>query len=235
MGSNRKKAVAEVAGRRRWCAALAALGAGLLPGCGDLGGDDGGRLDVRTELLPLVLGASWTYRVTDAGSGLSEEKTQRIAGTRALAEVAGEVFELVTDRAGERRTITLQQRTAAGVVRYLEETYDRDRLVQREVYSPYKLRVPADIGEPGARVTQTYRDATYDGSGVLSSESKKTELWTFEAVEPVTPPFGRFERAVRIRRVSASSDKTFWFVEGVGKVKEVGAGQTEELVSYELP
>jgi hypothetical protein len=36
-----------------------------------------------------------------------------------------------------------------------------------------------------------------------------------------------------VRKVS-SSTKEYWFARGVGKVKEVG-GQTEELVSVELP
>ena len=50
----------------------------------------------------------------------------------------------------------------------------------------------------------------------------------------VTVPAGTFT-AVYIQKVSATggSAKTYWYVPGVGKVKELG-GQLEELVSYSL-
>jgi hypothetical protein len=50
----------------------------------------------------------------------------------------------------------------------------------------------------------------------------------------VTVPAGTFT-AVYLQKVSATggSAKTYWYVPGVGKVKESG-GQLEELVSYSL-
>ena len=56
----------------------------------------------------------------------------------------------------------------------------------------------------------------------------------------VTVPAGTFS-TIRLRRqvlVGAGggegADKTFWFAEGIGKIKETG-GQTEELSAYSLP
>jgi hypothetical protein len=36
-----------------------------------------------------------------------------------------------------------------------------------------------------------------------------------------------------LQKAGSSTAKTYWYVRGIGKVKETG-GQTEELVSYEV-
>jgi len=51
--------------------------------------------------------------------------------------------------------------------------------------------------------------------------------------QTVTVPAGTFDNAIVLARTSDGSEKFYWFVAGVGKVKEEG-GQTEELVSYQV-
>jgi hypothetical protein len=55
-------------------------------------------------------------------------------------------------------------------------------------------------------------------------------------MESVTVPAGTFEALV-LRKVSGASDganeKHYWYVPGVGKVKETGS-QTEELTEFHL-
>ncbi|EAU62156.1 hypothetical protein [Stigmatella aurantiaca] len=45
-------------------------------------------------------------------------------------------------------------------------------------------------------------------------------------------PAGTFQ-AVVLQKAGGGTAKTYWFVRGIGKVKEEG-GQTEELVRYEV-
>ena len=65
------------------------------------------------------------------------------------------------------------------------------------------------------------------------AEHAERDPWTVDAVsQMVTVPAGTF-RAIVLTKAGGSSLKTYWYVPGVGKVKETG-GQTEELVSYEV-
>jgi len=212
-------------------------GAALLAwaaGCGDDGGGgrDGGGSSV-SALLPLAVGASWTYRVTDAVSGTVEDKSQTVTSTQRLEGVDGDVFELVTGRTDGDRTESYQQSTAAGVVRFREETFSGQALQQGERYAPAKLRVPA-LTDVGASVAQTFSVTKYDASGAATVPSAKTEIWVLEATETITVPAGTFD-TVRLRRTGAKNEKRYWFARGVGKVREEGTGQTEELESYEVP
>ena len=60
-----------------------------------------------------------------------------------------------------------------------------------------------------------------------------TDYWSVDAAKvPVTVPAGSFEAVVLIKS-TATGSKTYWYVPGVGKVKETG-GQTEELVSFDV-
>lgn len=92
----------------------------------------------------------------------------------------------------------------------------------------------ADAGVDDAGVADAGRDA-----GLITTMTQVTDLWSVVAVDQsVTVPAGTFKALVVRRRANAGtgSDKTFWFVRGIGKVKETGVGeQTEELTSYTFP
>jgi hypothetical protein len=50
-------------------------------------------------------------------------------------------------------------------------------------------------------------------------------------------PAGTF-KAIRLHRTgtaAGASDKLYWFVRGVGKIKETGGSRSEELQSYSIP
>lgn len=59
----------------------------------------------------------------------------------------------------------------------------------------------------------------------------QTESWSIRSdAEEVTVPAGTFRAVVVVRHAEdPADDKTYWFANGVGKVKESG-GKTEELV-----
>jgi hypothetical protein len=57
------------------------------------------------------------------------------------------------------------------------------------------------------------------------------DRWTvLSESEMITVPAGTFD-AVVLQKVGGTSSKMYWYVRGLGKVKETG-GQTEELTSW---
>ena len=64
--------------------------------------------------------------------------------------------------------------------------------------------------------------------------SEERDRWTVQSVdETVSVPAGTFEHAILITKAGGSNVKNYYYVRGVGKVKETG-GQTEELSAYEV-
>jgi hypothetical protein len=186
------------------------------------------------DYIPLSIGASWTYRVVDAsGEG---SKTQTVQST-AMLDGIGEVFVLETTKPDGDRTVSYQQVVGTDILRYREEVYRGSVYDGREVYSPSKLRLSNAFSLPGEVRTEMYDEKTYDANDQLMQDLVKTEEWRVEAVETLTVPAGTFEGVLRVRRTSrtTASDKTYWYLDGVGKLKESGAGQTEELVSHQVP
>ena len=60
-----------------------------------------------------------------------------------------------------------------------------------------------------------------------------SERWTVDSVDEVVEvPAGKFH-AIVLQKAGGDTLKTYWFVPGIGKVKETG-GQTEALVSYSV-
>jgi len=80
-----------------------------------------------------------------------------------------------------------------------------------DAYTEFKLPV-GQQASPGAQ--------THDQWIVLSAD------------EAVDVPKGHFAHAVHLQKTGGST-KEYWYVRGVGKVRETG-GQTEELIDYHL-
>ena len=223
---------------------LISLGAAAC-GTGEPGGNDPDATPTpgdEVRLLPLAVGAMWTYRVTDGESGELKDKTTAVEAIESVGGEKGDVeaFRVRTEKT-EGWTISWQQDLGSAIVRHREQAWREEGTMKEEEYFlPSKLRVD----ETPSRVTvdatwqETYTEKRIDGDDGTFTTEDKVETWTVEAVdEEVTVPAGTF-KAIRVRREGSSSDgatlKTWWFAPGVGKIKETG-GQTEELVSYDLP
>jgi hypothetical protein len=231
--------------------ALAACGTTDPMGTPDAASDPVDASLTATIYFPYAIGASWTYQVTDPLFP-SAPPTTKVQTVEAFEDVGGEkagvvAFRLKTVRPG-REVITWQVNTPAGLaVRHREKEFDvvgeSSSLRADNFFLPYKLRVDGSEAHVAAGVTwDTMHDEhIFDASAPGGKTISKTERWTVEAVgEMVTVPAGTFS-TIRVRRqviVGAGgdpgADKTFWFTEGVGKIKESG-GQIEELASYSLP
>jgi len=194
-------------------------------------------------LLPWAEGNTWTYRVTSTDDGTA---TNKVTTVGALEEVGGTgphstvmANKVVTEKAdGADETISWQGKSGSMIVRYREQAFDMagGMVELEEHWSPYKLRVDsaADKREKNKSWLEEYEETKID-MGVEGDAVKRNDRWFVDqALEKVTVPAGEFD-AVLLRRVSGSgSVKSYWFAPGVGKVKETGGNQIEELVEYEL-
>jgi hypothetical protein len=218
------------------------LGSILAAGCGGGGGgDDAPMCEDTGRYLQLSTGASWTYRVTDTGGGGATTKTQTVGPMEDVGgDLAGTMaFRLTTVKGttGQGMVISWQQDTGEGVIRLREQDM-AGAVTTDEYYSPMRRRIdeaPPHL-VPGAAWDESYVE-TVSTDGAPPVMTNKTEHWSVIADdEIVTVPAGEF-CTIHIHRTSEvggidGSIKDYWFARGVGKVKEVAAGQVEELAAY---
>jgi hypothetical protein len=216
----------------KWIVASAIAAA--LTGCGgEDPGSNGG--SSKGPLLPWAEGNSWTYDVTDA-MGV---KTQKVTTVGAAEPVGGSgpnaalmAFKIVTEKGVMDETISWQGVVGDKVVRYREQAFGATSgmLSLEEHWDPYKLHVDGSAERTAAGVSwlEIYEETKITNGSPITAEAR--DRWTvISASERVEVPAGTFD-AVVLQKVGGSS-KTYWYVRGVGKVKETG-GQTEELVDY---
>ena len=221
--------------------------AGMSGGAGSggtgLGGAGGSGMGDVSQLLPIKTGNSWTYLVTVTGESPTP-KTQTVmeqgpvGGTGPNAGVTA--FRFVTNKGldGMDETVSWQARVGTRVVRYREQSYMRTAphaLELEEHWTPHKLRVdesPAHM-VAGATWTETDQETKLPVGGTVLTVPVE-ERWTVTAErQPVTVQ-GRSYEVMIVMKTSTTSAKTYWWARGIGKVKEIGDNQTEELVSYQV-
>lgn len=221
---------------------MARLGALLLVLCGCAADSEPDPVQVDCpetgRYLPMRTGASWTYRVTDDNGDMTE-KTQTVGAEEDVggAKVGTLAFRVETTKAGGTVT-SWQEDTGDGVIRHHERDASGTTATD-EWYEPYRTRISESTAHvtAGAAWSEDYTESVTDLATNLTTTASKTERWEVVAVdEVVSVPAGDF-CAMRVHRTSTvggvpGSDKTYWFARDVGKVKETGATQTEELVEY---
>lgn len=189
-------------------------------------------------LLPFHTGCTWTYRVTSA-AGTSMKITtvgpeERVGGTGPNRDERA--FRVTTTKGASDRTESWQAVVGTSVVRYREVSYAAMTGMPEleEHWAPSKLHVHSAAAKraAGARWTETYEE-TKTLPGMSPTTAMVNDTWAVDAPKvSVTVPAGTFQ-AVVLMKSTATGQKTYWYAEGVGKVKETG-GQTEELVSFDV-
>ena len=214
-------------------------------GSGEDADQDAGGNDHVGALLPWKPGNSWTYRVTD-----DEGTTTKVTTISSAPEPVGlgplkdtMAYRVVTKKSdGVDQTISWQTQVGEMVVRYREQSYAKStgKLELEEYWQPYKLHIDGSDEHTRAGATwvvhydETKVDVVNDVPGTPSTEPTD-DAW--KILNPstdhvgVTVPADTYADPVIIQKAGGSSLKTYWYVRGVGKVKETG-GQTEELVSF---
>ena len=222
--------------------AIGVVGAGCSsagPGGGDGGPMPDGGLGTG-RLLPWKTGNSWTYRVTSSSSSSTKVTTigaeEPVGGDGPNSAVMANKVVTKKGDTGTDQSISWQADVGDKVIRYREQSFSASTgaLELDEHWSPYKLHVDDSSAHLvlNASWLETY-DETKLPTGVQPATSQQRDRWSVIAIgDKITVPAGTFY-AVVFQKIGGNSSKTYWYVPGVGKVKESG-GQLEELVSWQV-
>lgn len=222
---------------------LALLAAGSLltsAACG--GGDDDGGGDGDTgmcgfgsdEYLPYQAGFSWTYQITDLVSGQKETKEQHLEPEMEHPDF-GPVLTQVTGKLNGT-TISLTRKEGSRVLRFQQEDRDASDVVEKTTtYDPPEIRIDESPERvmAGAEWDESYTETITDPvNGTTAIPT--VDHWTVLGVdEPCESPLGMFMclRVRRTRTMGGIAEKEFHFARGIGKVREIGSNQLEELTA----
>jgi hypothetical protein len=222
-------------------------GAGTGPGGAGPGGAGPGGVD---SYEPDPVGATWSYATTDEGldggtvSGTKQvvvEKEEPVPGRAGIT--ATRIHTIVP---GAEDQITWQAENGTAIVRYRDDIYvagtGTAMLQEYSVYAPSKLRLDLTHLTTGQTYSESYTESVTEvkSTGNTTASTSKPFAWkVINGAESITVPAGTFT-AVHVQKANGNSgaiDKDYWFVKGVGKVKETAAstGRVEVLTAYHLP
>jgi hypothetical protein len=185
------------------------------------------------DYLPYAAGYRWTYRLTDLDTGERATKDQRIDPEMNHPEYGPVVVQVTGKINGE--TISLSRREGDRVLRFQQEDWNATGALERTtIYDPPQVRIDesSEHLEVGATWDEEYTEIVLDPKGV--------ELMRVDTVDrnevlgdddPCDSPMGNF-RCLRIHRtrvLGGVAEKEFHFARGIGKIREVGSNQLEEL------
>ena len=174
------------------------------------------------RLFPLVPGAMWDYRTSDANGAV---------GARTVRVLAGEGGYLVleTRENGVVRRTWVEDAALVLAVREVETGPD-DQTIE-SFFEPGAL---LGLGRADVNAGQVFERTWTEGPA--GTRAEVTARWTVEATGvTLGADAGWFEDVVRIRRSeSDGAEATLWYAPGVGLVRSEG-DERLELVNWSLP
>jgi len=222
---------------RSWTWAVGAL-LGLVAGCGDDAAveDDP---DVApctapraTRLLPLAVGATWTYDVTD----LTEPGAPTVAKTTTVLALEDtgdrkqgtQAFRMRTEKV-RGTTVSWQEDRCTAVVRHREQSFDAAGVLESDqFYTPSKLRV--DETPPhlvlGASWTVAYQETEVDPvlGGTTGSKGENRNGRDLRQRRAAQAHLGRRRQAVLVRPRGRQGQGDRRTARGAARVHAVTAG-----------
>jgi hypothetical protein len=209
------------------------------------GGSAEGGAGPEGPLLPFEVGNNWTYQVTEAG--VVSLKTTTIGN---LEEVGGDgpnasrmAYHVTTAKGADLNDHTESWQAPSDdeperVVRFREQSFNAKTgdLDTDEYWDPSKLHVDGTAAhtEDGVDWLEQYSETKIAAGATMPVTHAVAERWfVVSANESVKVPAGSFDHTIHLKKVGGSSTKEYWYLRGVGKLKELGT-QTEELTKYEL-
>ncbi len=220
----------------------------LCAACGGSGSDPTGGSDASTggpDVLidpamryePWATGAVWSYKLSDPTNGtMAMNKLTTVMSPRDVGGVhAGKTAYLVHVEQLDGSKDVYETPSGELDIRYQTNFFDASgAMTSTDVDQPYRLKLDESAAHTtaGAQWSETFTE-TSTSPGTPPSTRTKTEQWRVIAeAEPVTVIAGSYV-ALHIERTSSSGKvQQYWYVRGVGKVKETGGGQIEELMSF---
>lgn len=210
-------------------------------GAAPAAGGGGGAPPALEPLLPWNVGNRWTYRITK--NGVVTKKTtvvgevELVGGTGPNADLMA--HHVSTDKGVKDHTESWQARSLSEpdrVVRFREQAFSAatGKLQSEVFYDPEKLHVDStpEHTVAGATWLEEYAETTL-AVGLSPVSHDVSERWRVIADgETLEVPAGTFDGVIHLRKVG-NSTKDYWYLRGVGKLKETGT-QTEELTDYTL-
>lgn len=195
-------------------------------------------------LLPWAVGNSWTYDVTKDGVTTIKTTTvgelEGIGGMGPYAEQMA--YHVVTAKGADSmdRTESWQAPDADNplrILRFREQSFGAmtGNLQLEEHWDPAKLHIDGSAEHTAAEASwlEDY-DETKLEVGLQPTTHTVRDRWTVIAAdETVEVPAGTFEDVIHFQKSGGGSAKEYWYVRGVGKLKETGS-QTEVLTAYSV-
>lgn len=238
------------------CLVLALVGLPLISACGNsepgsgapsgdnggAGGDAGNPLT--GPLLPWAVGNNWTYRVTQDGVVSLKTTTigdlEKVGGDGPNADVMA--YHVTTAKGTDQSDHSESWQAPSPdepdrIVRYVEQSFDASsgKLELTEYWDPSKLHVDGTAAHTAENASwlESYTETKLP-TGLSPTTHEVHERWNvLEADATLEVPAGTFEHVTHLQKVGSSTTKEYWYLRGVGKLKETGS-QTEELTDYQL-
>lgn len=189
-------------------------------------------------------GWSWTYDTTDPLADGGTQLGSKIVTVQTQEAVPGKAgvtgWKLHTLVPGSQTQLTWQEESSIAIVRHRDDTFLLDGgVIDSTLYAPSKIRirtVAADV-MTAATYVENYAE-TVTQPGMQPSTATRMITWrVINGAEQITVPAGTFTAVHLERKRGATADKEYWFVRGVGKVRElaIGTNRVEVLRSYTHP
>lgn len=208
--------------------------------------------------LPFVPGSVWVYEVRAAATGqIDDYKHLRLGAQEDLAPFAeGPGYRLCredrsADDVVQRGSIRWQRDTGAGALWIRNLRFDTTGVVKDELCIPGAVRLDESstglcVGAmlDGRWTSRTVDDpvaCTAGPSACPTTDTEVNEWWeTWALHEEEEVPGHGAQETLRVRRTLDLGDveevSDFWFVRGVGKVREwVPTDEDERLIYYDIP
>ncbi|HEY5951011.1 MAG TPA: hypothetical protein VIV40_36215 [Kofleriaceae bacterium] len=186
--------------------------------------------------LPWTVGSVWNYKLTDPQSPSTPKLNQptTIMRMEDVGGVHAGTIALVVHATQYNGSKDVWEAADGELdVRYKSVFYDAQaQMTGIDIDTPYRLKLDESFAHTtgGATWSTSFTEASNGGS-----PTTKNENWSVvSASEPVTVIAGTFT-CLHVRRTSSGGTlQDYWYARGVGKVKETGGGQDEELMSYTI-
>lgn len=186
--------------------------------------------------LPWTVGSSWSYKLTDPKSPGTPKLDQptMILRMEDVGGVHAGTQALVVHHTQYTGSKDVWEANVGDVdVRYKTVFYDAANAVtSTDVDAPYRLKLDESAAHTmtGAQWTTMFTETSNGGAPAM-----KTEMWNVvSASETITVIAGTFD-CLHVHRTSSSGTlQDYWYARAVGKVKETGGAQDEELMSYNI-